>query len=155
MNRESPVSKNPRCAATDLASEFCSSSMLRSRAADFCRRSPASRSRACPSPVTKNNAARKEMIRNEGMATYQRPKPSNASLKKFTRIILFTESVSIVRLSLQDLLQCPCEAWRHVTCGAARGGGNKGENCGAFRYLAVPGARGPRCKVYRSRMFSG
>ena len=56
----------------------------------FLRRSPASCRRACPSPVTKNNAARKLMMRNGGTARYQRPKPSKASLKKVTRFILST-----------------------------------------------------------------
>src|ERR1700722_20904088 len=35
------------------------------------------------------------MMRNGGIATYQRPKPSKASLNKFTRIILLTKSLTV------------------------------------------------------------
>src|SRR5882757_3641974 len=91
--------------------------MLCSRAEDFCSRAPASCRRAWPSPVTKNNAARKLTMRNGGIATYQRPNPSNASLKMFTPSILFTKA-SAVHPRWADLLQCACPVIRR-TCDRA------------------------------------
>src|SRR5207344_312692 len=78
----------PRWVATDRAIDDCSPSMASSRTADSCSRPLAFCSRCWPAPVKKNNAARKPMMRKGGTATYQRPKPSSASPRMFTRFML-------------------------------------------------------------------
>src|ERR1700744_836550 len=137
--------------------------MLCSRAADFCRRSPASRKRLWPSVVTKNNAARKLMMRNGGIATYQRPRPSNASLTNFMLIILLTNS-SAVHQTQPDFgathvprlargLWPSGEHWGGKKSQCIRGViiRSKGEDrvpAGATR-RAQPGAGPAQCKDYR------